>query len=118
MTIFKKSLSEPWFSLICVNKKKIEGRLNKGDFKNMIIGDIIIFYNDDFNIHREVKCIITRINIYENFRDYLTTEKISICLPTIQNIEDGINLYYKFYTKEDELKYGVVVIKIKVIGWN
>jgi hypothetical protein len=35
MFIYEKNLSEPWFSLIKLRIKKVEGRLNKGDFANM-----------------------------------------------------------------------------------
>ena len=52
---YKKHLSEPWFSLINLKNKTIEGRLNKGDFKLMNVGDKITFYNDDFH-HRE--CVV------------------------------------------------------------
>lgn len=114
MTIYKKSISEPWFSLICVGKKNIEGRLNKGDFKKMEVGDVIFFYNNDFDIYREVECIITKITKYDNFRKYLINSNIKKCLPTIENINDGINIYYKYYTREDEIKYGCVAIKIKI----
>ena len=39
---YKKHLSEPWFSLVKLNIKTIEGRLIKGDFSKMKINDIII----------------------------------------------------------------------------
>ena len=33
--IYEKNLSEPWFSLIKLGLKTVEGRLNKGDFKEL-----------------------------------------------------------------------------------
>lgn len=33
MTVYEKNLSEPWFSLIKVGVKTVEGRLNKDDFQ-------------------------------------------------------------------------------------
>jgi hypothetical protein len=42
-------LSEPWFSLISLGLKTIEGRKNKGIFKDMEVGDIIQWTNDDFD---------------------------------------------------------------------
>ena len=41
MTEYTKHLSEPWFSLIKLRKKRVEGRLNKGDFSLMKKGDLI-----------------------------------------------------------------------------
>ena len=57
-----KNLSEPWFSLIKFKIKQVEGRLNKGDFKNMEVGDEIEFTNNDFGFQRsyivKIKSII------------------------------------------------------------
>ena len=47
MAKYVKNLSEPWFSLIHEGEKTIEGRLNKGDFANMVVGDIIVFTNNE-----------------------------------------------------------------------
>ena len=47
MTIYYKNISEPWFSLIKLKIKSVEGRLNKGEFSKMKIGDIIEFSNEE-----------------------------------------------------------------------
>ena len=41
-------LSEPWFTLISLGLKTVEGRKNKGRFKEMKVGDIVEWTNDDF----------------------------------------------------------------------
>lgn len=114
MTIYSKSLSEPWFSLIYFKHKKVEGRLNVGDFKKMKENDIIIWHNKDFDIHREYKTMIKYVKHYDNFTEYLRNEKLERCLPTIGNIEDGLKIYYRYYNKTDEEKYGVVAIRLKI----
>lgn len=58
---YNKNVSEPWFSLIYCKKKKVEGRLNKGDFALMKKGDKIIFENSDFNIKRNCTVEILRV---------------------------------------------------------
>jgi ASC-1-like (ASCH) protein len=65
-------LSEPWFTLISLGLKKVEGRLNKGKFK----------------------------------------EELQNCLPGISNMDTGLSVYYKYYTKEDEKKFGIVAIQL------
>ena len=40
---YEKHLSEPWFSLVKLKIKTVEGRLNKGIFVNLKVGDIIEF---------------------------------------------------------------------------
>ena len=112
--IYKKHLSEPWFSLIKLKLKKCEGRLNKGDFAKMNKGDMIEFFNDDFG-NRKFKCKITSIHYYKNFRSYLENETLEKCLPGIDTIKDGLNVYYKYFSKEKEKEYGIVAIRIMVI---
>lgn len=110
---YKKHLSEPWFSLVKLNIKTIEGRLNKGDFSKMKINDIIIFYNEDFN-YREIKVKITKINKFKSFEDYLRKETIKRCLPGFTSINDGLDVYYKYFTKQQEKEYGIVSVHLKV----
>jgi ASC-1-like (ASCH) protein len=109
MSIYEKNLSEPWFSLIKLQIKKIEGRLNKGDFANMNIGDFILFTNNDLGFERKHKIEIKNISYYDNFKIYLETETLEKCLPGIDNIEDGLNIYYNYYKKSDELEYKIKV---------
>ena len=104
---------EPWFSHICEGKKTIEGRKNNGRFKTMKEGETILFKNQD-----STKSILTEVvgkRIYPSFKSYLETETLNKCLPGIKDIIEGQNIYYNFYSIEDELKYGVVAIEIKSI---
>ena len=45
---FSEHLSEPWFTLISLGLKTVEGRLNKGRFQEMQVNDIIEWHNEDF----------------------------------------------------------------------
>jgi len=107
MSIYEKNLSEPWFSLMLFGIKRVEGRLNKGDFANMDIGDFIIFTNNELGFERKLKIKIKHISYYDNFQTYLETETLENCLPAVYNIEDGLKVYYKYYTKSDEIEYGI-----------
>lgn len=115
MRIFKKSCGDPWFTLLQIGKKKVEGRLCVGDFSQMTSGDQIIFYNNNFNIYREFRCEITSIKKYSNFTEYLQKENVSKCLPSIDNIDDALKVYHTYFSKSDEERHGVVAIHIKVI---
>jgi ASC-1-like (ASCH) protein len=102
--IVEKNVKEPWFSLIKLGLKTVEGRLNKGEFTNMNIKDLFIFTNNDFGFVRTYMKEIKNISYYDTFQTYLETETLEKCLPGIYNIDDGLKIYYNYYTKEDELK--------------
>lgn len=102
-------VSDPWFSLISTGLKTVEGRKNKGKFKDMKVGDVIIWTNDDFG-KRYCKTKVVRKTEYKTFHDYLQTEGLDKCLPSIPTIEQGLSVYFKYYTKDDEARYGVVAI--------
>ena len=111
-----ENVSEPWFSLIQLGLKTVEGRKNKGKFKEMKVGDIIEWKNEDFK-PRSFLTQITGKTEYPNFKSYLETEGLEKCLPNMEKygIEHGLSVYYKYYTKEDEREFGVVAIRLKVI---
>lgn len=111
---YTENLSEPWFSLITLGLKTIEGRKNKGRFKEMQIRDIIKWTNNDF-VSRSIITKIIRKQEYNTFREYLESETLEKCLPAINNIEDGLSVYYKYFTKEDEKEYGVIAIELKLV---
>lgn len=115
MSTYNKHLSEPWFTLIKIGSKRCEGRLGKGDISNMQKGDYIIFENNDFGFIRKFKVKITSIKQYNNFKSYLENETLEKCLPGIDNINDGVNIYYKYYKPEDEIKYKIKALRIKVV---
>ena len=78
---YSKNLSEPWFSLIKLGLKKVEGRLIKDDFSKMGSGDYILFSNNEFNFVRTFRVMITSVCKYNSFEDYLQNETLENALP-------------------------------------
>lgn len=104
-----EKVSEPWFSLISLGLKTVEGRKNSGKFKEFEVGDIIEWTNNDFK-PRSVMTKITKKVEYKSFEEYLREEGLDKCLPGMPSIEHGLSVYYKYYTKEQEEQFGVVAI--------
>ena len=77
-------------------------------------GDIIEWINDDFN-HRSIKTKIIRKTEYDTFEKMLITEGLDNVLPSIDDIKTGLSVYFKYYTIEDELNYGVIGFEMKKI---
>ena len=108
-TPITKELSEPWFTLVQLGLKTIEGRLDKNQFK---IGDTITFYNNDI-FYRSCTVKITNITKHKTFREYLTFYNLQDCLPGICTVEDGLKVYYKYFTKEEEYDKGVIALILR-----
>lgn len=109
---YKKHLSEPWFSLVKKGEKKVEGRLNKGDFKEIKVNDIVIFYNND----DECKVKIIKKDIYKSFEDLIINKKIKNIIPTVNRVNNAVKIYREYYSEYDEKKYGVVGLTIEIIN--
>jgi ASC-1-like (ASCH) protein len=109
---YSKNVSEPWFSLISKGFKTVEGRLNKGDFKEMKVGD-----NVEWNCgERKVSTRIVAIKQYPSFKKYLESEGLEKTLPFIVvNINQGLDVYYQYYSKEDEKEFGVLAIHLELL---
>jgi ASC-1-like (ASCH) protein len=104
------TVKEPWFSLIKNEKKTVEGRLNRGLFKRINVGDVIVWVN------KNIKCttIITYLNNYSSFRELLEKEGLGKVLPTIKSVDAGVNLYHQYFSEKDEEENGVVAIGLKI----
>jgi ASC-1-like (ASCH) protein len=112
---YELHVSEPWFTLIKLKLKTVEGRLKENEFASLQCGDFINFKNSDFGFERRTRVVITQINEYTNFREYLTNEKLVDCLPGIETIDEGVKVYYKYYTKQEENSNKILAIHMNII---
>ena len=111
---YREHLSEPWFSLISLGLKTVEGRKNKGIFKSLAVGDTIEWHNEDFK-PRSVLTRVVRKTPYPTFREYLETEGLQKCLPGMPSVEHGLSVYFKYFTKEQEREFGVMAIELELV---
>ena len=93
----------------------MEGRLNKDYFTTLQKGDIITFVNYEFGFKRKLNVKVVDISHYNTFRSYLQTQGLDFCLPGIDTIEEGLNIYYKYYNINDEKIYKIKAFTIEVI---
>lgn len=104
------TVAEPWFSHIQSSKKKIEGRLYRGRYKKLSLGNIVVG-NSDGSI------VITRkiisLKRYHSFKELLENEGLENTLPGINTIKDGVKVYRHFYSADDELEHGVLAIELE-----
>jgi len=107
--LYRTSVSEPWFSLIASGVKTCEGRLWKGAFRIMEVGDVLEFYHGE----RVCRAVITEMARYDTFGTYLLGEGLERCLPGVESLEEGVAVYRQYYSEEEEKMYGVVGIRLK-----
>lgn len=107
MSIISINVQEPYHSFIINGQKTIEGRLNKGKFATINVGDILEIEPE------KIQFDVIQKNIYSDFKSMIEKEGIKNVISDKQNIDRAVNIYYKFYTKEQEKEFGVVAIKIR-----
>lgn len=105
------NVQDPWFSHMRSKRKTIEGRLNKGLFKSLTAGENIRIKNGVESFVVQVR----KIRKYESFEQYLSMEGLRKSLPFVSTIKEGCDVYYKFYTKEQEKEFGVLAIRVRKI---
>jgi len=106
-------LNPKYFEYMKNGTKRIEIRLNDEKRKNIKIGDEIVFQKEP-ELKDEVSTQIVNLIIKRNFKELIENLDISEYSDKSESKEKFLNDLYKFYTKEQEEKYGVVGIQIKI----
>lgn len=109
--IYNISIQDPWFTQISIGKKIVEGRLNKGLFRKLKTGDIVIWFNRKNN--KKFRTEILKTVVYKTFKEMIEKEGIKNILPIIDNINDGIKVYRQWYSEEMEKEFGVLGIHLR-----
>lgn len=105
------NVQNPWFTLIKQGRKTIEGRLNKGQFSRLEVGQTVMWENAG----QTVKTKLVRIEKYQSFSDMLVNEGLRHVLPGKKTLKDGIDVYRGFYSEEKEAEHGVLAIEVKLM---
>lgn len=107
-------LDEDIYNVIKTGTKNVEVRLNDEKRRNLKKGDIIKFINRGDESQYIVAKIID-LSYYDNFEELIKYYDIENVYLKDYSKEDFINLLTRFYTLEDQQKYGVVAISFEVI---
>ena len=107
MNTLSINVQELYSSYILNGTKTVEGRLNKGKFAAAQVGDHVL-------VNDVVEFVITGKNQYATFKEMLEQEGVAKVIPDAKSVEEAVQVYYKFYTPEQEKEFGVVGIKIEL----
>lgn len=111
------SLSDPWFELIRIGKKKYEGRRYYYDVPKYKVGDIIKVHRVIAKLRTDDSYFVRVINIHKfnTFEEAMTHLPLNHILPGVESLEDGINIYKKFVSIETQHRDGVCMIELEVL---
>lgn len=103
------SCDEPWFLCIRNQTKTYEARLEKGEWKDITVGDTIIFERDD-----EFVCTwVTEIKYFPNFEEaFLELGQALVPLANI-TVEEVVGMYSRYYNNDDIDKYSVIAMGLQ-----
>ncbi|MCF6276569.1 MAG: ASCH domain-containing protein [Candidatus Magasanikbacteria bacterium] len=74
MTIVKINVQEPYYSFIVSGQKTVEGRLNKGKFAQINLGDILV-------VNEQEKFEVIEKNSYISFKEMIKSEGLENVIP-------------------------------------
>lgn len=104
------SLQSYWFQQIKDGHKMYEGRVYDSKRRKIQINDYIVFTNED-NDEKIIKKV-KELHIFSSFEEMLNHISLSLILPGILSVEEGISIYHNIpLYKENALIYGVVAIE-------
>jgi len=107
-------LKAPYFNLIKSGAKIYEVRLNDEKRQSIKVGDEILFKKEpelEETLQTEVEDLIP-FNSFSELLSTLPLDKIGFAEGKEADVED---IYHNIYSKEDEQKYGVLAIKVKLM---
>lgn len=109
MIIHNIHCEEPWFSYIRQGIKPVEGRKKTHSYKKIKVGDQINFSNGEESFIANV----VEIREYDSLEKYLEDVTVEKALPGITSVEEALEVYYQWSTKEKIRQYGFLGIFVK-----
>ena len=113
--IHEMKLREEYFDKIKQGQKIYEIRLNDEKRHLISIGDVILF-NKLPDLTEKLQVLVENLTYFQSFKEMassLSPQEIGFENLSKDEIE---KIYHEFYSLEDEKKYGVLAIKIKLVG--
>ncbi|KAL5543198.1 hypothetical protein UlMin_010908 [Ulmus minor] len=105
---FELHVQEPFFSQLKDGIKTVEGRCATGNYKRIGPGSLIL-------INKCIAFKVECVHSYVSFSEMLEAEGLAKVLPGVKSVEEGVEIYRKFYTEEKERSNGVLGICVSKV---
>ncbi|KAJ4723555.1 RNA-binding ASCH domain protein [Melia azedarach] len=106
---FELHVQEPFFTQIKDGAKPVEGRCAVGDYNRIASGALILF-------NKSLVAEVQDVRRYQSFSEMLQAESLAKVLPGIKTIDEGVQVYRRFYTEEKEKTNGVLAICVATLA--
>lgn len=110
---YEMKLNPKYFEYMKNGTKRIEVRLNDEKRKGIKIGDEIVFQKEP-ELKEEIHAEVVNLIIMKSFNELIASFDVCEYADKFETKETFLQDLYCFYTKEQESKYGVVGIQIKI----
>lgn len=104
-------LKDPWLVLVKAGLKTVEGRLDYGIFRKIVVGNTITWKNTK----DEVKTKVIKVTRYSTFNEMCYKEKYWKLIPGAASFKCAVDIYHKIFRKQQEARYGVVALELELV---
>lgn len=120
MTTWESGRESELLDDILAGRKTIEGRLNKGKFAKYKAGDHVLLrrdFRDEHGILHDGPVGVATVKIvaireYDSFLNMIEAEGCTKVIPSATSLQEAADEYNKYYSVDDQAKYGVLAIEI------
>jgi len=112
--IHEMKLNEKAFLNIKNGIKKFELRLYDEKRQKISLNDTLVF-RDLNNLDHTISVKVIGLLIYNSFEDLFKDIDYNLCGPA-DSLKEKLTRVHKFYTLEEEQKYGILAIKLESIS--
>ncbi len=107
-------LDEDIFNVVKNGTKTVEVRLYDEKRKNIKVGDKLTFLKRPLDLET-IDVVVTKLEVFDSFNSLVDKYDMKDIYLENASREDYLKLMERFYSKEDEMKYGVLAISYEVM---
>lgn len=107
-------LDEDIFNVVKNGTKTVEVRLYDEKRKNIKVGDKLTFLKRPLDLET-IDVVVTKLEVFDSFNSLVDKYDMKDIYLENASREEYLKLMERFYSKEDEMKYGVLAISYEVM---
>ncbi len=108
-------LDEDVFEVVKNGTKNVESRVNDEKRRTLKVGDTLRFLKRPLE-QEYLLCKVVGLDYYDNFSELVKHYEIKNLYLENYTVQEYLQLLGKFYSEEEQEKYGVVAIRFEIIS--